>query len=210
MQREDGMEPRRGHGLKHGRHLRALTRTPRTPLGLARDGYRECGAWEGVGRVWRGSRGPAAVTRIYDFAGERLLGVFYDLKSGSSSAFTGAEPAGVSGVSFACGLLEVTDSGLAITGVETNTPSSPEEVFDIWRRALPAGPLRMLEALRAHPDGLTRDELAARAGFSPSSSSVGSHLKKLRDNGLAVVEAGNVHASHLILDRPEPNGGRTR
>lgn len=58
----------------------------------------------------------------------------------------------------------------------------------------------MLDALLAHPAGLDRDELADAAGFSRTSSSVGAHLKVLRDNGLAEVTDGIIWPSDLVSD----------
>jgi hypothetical protein len=100
----------------------------------------------------------------------------------------------------AVGLLKATDAGLDAAGVADLQPQTSEEVIAMWRHALPDGPRRMLDVLlAAHPGALPRDELARRAGFSPTSSSVGVHLKVLRDNNLAEVDAAQVRASETLF-----------
>lgn len=95
------------------------------------------------------------------------------------------------------GLLELSEAGAAVGGADSSGPLTAEEVLAGWRRALPSGPRRMLDALIAQP-GMGRDELAAAAGFSPTSSSVGAHLKLLRDNGLVDRDGAGLYPSELV------------
>jgi hypothetical protein len=80
--------------------------------------------------------------------------------------------------------LRATEKGLAVAGRSGRPPETAAEILQAWRDALPDGPRTMLDAVLAAGEPLPRDELARRAGFSPTSSSVSVHLKVLRDNDL--------------------------
>jgi DNA-binding transcriptional ArsR family regulator len=80
--------------------------------------------------------------------------------------------------------LRATGRGLAVAGRSGRPAETAAEILQAWREALPDGPRAMLDAMLAAGEPLPRDELARRAGFSPTSSSVGAHLKVLRDNDL--------------------------
>jgi hypothetical protein len=99
--------------------------------------------------------------------------------------------------------VELTSDGLARGGGPPSQPQTPAQLLEAWRRALPAGERRILDALiQAHPHDLTRDELGARADLQSTGGTFGSYLGTLRRNGLAQVEGDRVRigealASHL-------------
>lgn len=79
----------------------------------------------------------------------------------------------------------------------TNT-SAP--LVEVWRRVLDGGPRKMFDVLVDADGGwVERDDLARRSGFSPTSSSVGVHLKVLRDNDLADAQGKRVRLKPGIL-----------
>lgn len=98
------------------------------------------------------------------------------------------------------GLICATRAGLDLYGGARPSPQSSAEVQEMWRRALDDGPRKMLdELIRVFPHGHARDDLARNSGYSPTSSSVGAHLKMLRDNNLAEVRDGKVFAAETLF-----------
>ncbi len=98
------------------------------------------------------------------------------------------------------GLIELTDAGRAAAGVSTTAPASTAELLDQWRTALKAGARTMLDLLiDAHPDALTRDELAQRAGYEISGGTFNTYLSTLRRNGLAEVTGDTVRADDVLF-----------
>jgi len=51
----------------------------------------------------------------------------------------------------------------------------------------------------AHPDALTPDELAQRAGYEISSGTFNTYLSTLRRNGLAEVTGDTVRADDVLF-----------
>lgn len=97
-------------------------------------------------------------------------------------------------------LLGLTPAAVAAYGAQLPTPQSSAEVRAMWRQRLPDGPRKMLDVLsEAYPTWIARDDLATASGYSPTSSSVGAHLKVLRDNGLVEVERGHSRASDVLF-----------
>jgi hypothetical protein len=75
-----------------------------------------------------------------------------------------------------------------------------EPLVEVWRRVLDGGPRKMFDVLVAVSGAwVERDELARKSGFSPTSSSVGVHLKVLRDNDLAETQGKRVRLKPGIL-----------
>ncbi len=98
------------------------------------------------------------------------------------------------------GQLTATPAGLDHVGEAAARPQTSAELVEVWRQALPDGPRRMLDVLLdAYPSPMARDELAAAAGFSPTSSSVGAHLTTLRRNGLIDTDAGGARATDTLF-----------
>jgi hypothetical protein len=98
--------------------------------------------------------------------------------------------------------VEPSDAAFDLLGEEPQEPLSPDEVIEGWRQALrrtPA-PLAFFEALvDAHPEGLVREELVERAGYSMSSSTVPAALTTLRRNGLIEEDGGEIRASSNLF-----------
>ncbi len=98
------------------------------------------------------------------------------------------------------GLIELTDAGRAAAGVSAAAPASTAELRQQWRTALKAGARTMLDLLiDAHPDALTRDELAQRAGYEISGGTFNTYLSTLRRNGLADITADTVRANDVLF-----------
>ncbi len=94
----------------------------------------------------------------------------------------------------------LTDQGRAAAGVNAVAPASTAELLEQWRGALKAGARTMLDLLiDAHPDALTRDELADRAGYEPTGGTFNTYLSTLRRNGLADVTADTVRANDVLF-----------
>lgn len=96
--------------------------------------------------------------------------------------------------------VSLTDAGFAaIGGDRPGAPNSPEEVRAMWRSALRAGEVRMLDVLlEARPSWIDRTDLAAQAGLEPTSGTFNTYLGTLRRNGLAEVSGGQVRASDVF------------
>ncbi len=98
------------------------------------------------------------------------------------------------------GQVKVTSTGLATAGVPVATPATTEELLEVWRQALKAGARTMLDLLvEAYPEGITRDELGERAGYSVSGGTFQSYLSALRRNGLVEVDGDLVTASATLF-----------
>ncbi len=57
----------------------------------------------------------------------------------------------------------------------------------------------------AHPDALTRDELAQRAGYEISGGTFNTYLSTLRRNGLAEVTKDTVRADDVLFLAATPD-----
>lgn len=90
----------------------------------------------------------------------------------------------------------LTDAGLDLVGADVPPPLSGSELRSMWLSKLPGYESDLLAVLiEAHPDELTRDDLAARAGRSITSSAFGEAVSTLVKNRLAERGAGWVKAS---------------
>jgi len=98
------------------------------------------------------------------------------------------------------GLIELSDDGGAVAGVDTAAPASTAELLEQWRTALKAGARTMLDLLiQAYPDALTREELAQRAGYEVSGGTFNTYLSTLRRNGLVEVAGDTVCADDVLF-----------
>lgn len=77
-------------------------------------------------------------------------------------------------------------------------PPSPEALADMWGRKLKAGARRMLAALMAHREGLTREILAERAEVSARSGTFSDYLSALRRNGLVEERGGLLYPGEAL------------
>lgn len=91
----------------------------------------------------------------------------------------------------AAGLIDDVGGRYGVVGMPENGSMSHAELVERWRRALPEGPRQLLDALLdANSTPIDRMLLFERAGFSPTSSTPGSHLKLLADNDLVTRDRG--------------------
>jgi len=101
------------------------------------------------------------------------------------------------------GLISLTDAGRAAAGVTSAAPASTAELLDQWRTALKAGARTKLDLLiDAHPNALTRDELAQRAGYEVTGGTFNTYLSTLRRNGLADIDGDTVRANDVLFFVP--------
>jgi uncharacterized protein DUF87 len=107
----------------------------------------------------------------------------YSVKSSTvSSSLTALRNDGM--IEEANGLISPSQAGFEWVGEVPAAPTSAE-LLETWRNALTAGARAFFEALEeSYPVRLSRAELAERAGYSISSSTVSSSLTTLRRNGL--------------------------
>lgn len=100
------------------------------------------------------------------------------------------------------GQFVITSDGFAAIGrSHPDQAVTVEEIRNMWRGALKAGERRFFDLLvEAYPAGLTRDELAASAGHSLASSSIGVYLGVLKRNDLATQEGDRYYASADLVD----------
>lgn len=100
--------------------------------------------------------------------------------------------------------IRLTDAGLDAAGDTQPLPRGPE-LLDHWRRhpRMGQGERKVLDVLiEAYPAALTNEELCDRAGYSPSASTMGVILSKLRKVGL--VEKGARRAAPEFMDSIAP------
>ena len=70
----------------------------------------------------------------------------------------------------------------------------------MWRSNLNGGAKRMLDDLvDAYPRAMSREELSEAAGISHTGGTWGTYLSKLKTNGLAEVEGGEIRASGTLF-----------
>lgn len=82
--------------------------------------------------------------------------------------------------------IAITDEGLAALGPFDPLPTGPE-LLEHWRAQLPGPAVRILDQIiAAHPRVLSKDELAAAAGYSPVGGGFNNPLGRLRTLGLVV------------------------
>ena len=77
-------------------------------------------------------------------------------------------------------------------------PNTPDELLQTWRRAVGTGPGRMLDALAASPDGLTRAQLAGALGMSMTGGAFNGYLSRLRDNDLVEERKGHFRLAEIL------------
>ncbi len=101
----------------------------------------------------------------------------------------------------ASGNVRVTPAGLEFVGEVPSAPTSPEEALAMWKRNLKKGAAAMLQAVvDAGPDGISKEELAERTGFTMTGGTYGTYLSILQRNGLVEVRGEQVHATEMLLE----------
>jgi hypothetical protein len=100
-------------------------------------------------------------------------------------------------------LLGCNPAGLDAAGEVPPTPSSPEEVQAMWRRAVgPSAAGRVLDALLAqYPAWVPRAELAAACDLAHTGGTFSAYLSRLRTNGLLEERGSELRASAMLLGK---------
>ncbi len=95
--------------------------------------------------------------------------------------------------------LRITDAGLAALGSYDPLPTG-RDLLDHWLRQLDKAPRLILETLAgAYPAALTKDEVAARAGYQPNGGGFNNALSRLRT--LELIDGrGELRASEVLFD----------
>jgi len=97
------------------------------------------------------------------------------------------------------GLTFITELGVADLG--TNVPTMPapgRELVEWWAQRIPAAG-RLLRVIAEHPNGLTREELAAQVEMTATGGSFSTYLSRLRSPGLIEEQDGQVKASVQLM-----------
>lgn len=97
----------------------------------------------------------------------------------------------------------ITEAGFDAIGAEPPAePQSPTEIVAMWRERLPAAAVRILDALiEVYPDGLDREDLAARTGLTASGGTFGAAVGMLRRYVLAESVGRGLRASEVLVGR---------
>ena len=93
-----------------------------------------------------------------------------------------------------------TEEGIDHAGAVPPAPETHEELVDMWRLNLPAGPAKMLDVLiGSWPDWMTKDTLGERSGYTASGGTFGNYFSILRRNGLIEIREQEVRASESLF-----------
>lgn len=93
----------------------------------------------------------------------------------------------------------ISEAGAASLGLQAR-PQAVHELVSFWVGAFQPAIGRMLLALvDAGGEWLSRAELCARSGVSPTSSTLGAGIKELRDHGLVDEQSGELRAAAVLL-----------
>jgi hypothetical protein len=96
--------------------------------------------------------------------------------------------------------IEITSEGRAALGSYDPLPTG-EALRDYWMRELDKAAGEFLRVVcEAYPDALTRDEIAERAGYSPTSRHVDNTLAQLRSRELVNGGRAAIRASDNLFD----------
>lgn len=94
--------------------------------------------------------------------------------------------------------IRLTDAGRALGTV--SAPATLDDLHDAWRRKLSGPQATMLDiAIREHPHGVDRDELARASGQSPLSSGYRNNLSVLSALGLVRRAGRDIAATPLLF-----------
>ena len=99
------------------------------------------------------------------------------------------------------GTVRVSQAGLDFLGEDVPpAPSTTAELQDMWKHMLRGGEAKMLDELVAvSPEGLTRQDLGERTGFTASGGTFTTYLGTLRRNGLVEVDGDLLRASETLF-----------
>lgn len=99
------------------------------------------------------------------------------------------------------GDVEITSNGLDYLGADVPAaPTTTAEMIAMWKERLPTGAVKMLDLLvGVYPQGMDRNELGERSGFTASGGTFGNYLGSLRRNGLVESSGAQVTASETLF-----------
>lgn len=92
----------------------------------------------------------------------------------------------------------ITEAGMQAVGAETPDPQTAEEVVAMWKKALRTGESRMLDEVLNNADGITREALGERTGFTVSGGTFTTYLGNLRRNGLVSLHDDMVYPGDAL------------
>lgn len=96
-------------------------------------------------------------------------------------------------------LFGVTPGGMEACGETPPSARTPDELIDMWARAV-GGAGKLLHHLAAiYPAGLSRQSLAEQLGLAASGGTFNTYLSRLRSNGLIDEADGIVSASEALF-----------
>lgn len=95
------------------------------------------------------------------------------------------------------GYIQASELALATYG-GGNTPTSREDIIEMWRSNLKGGAQRMFDVLVANPDiEISKETLAQESGISLSGGTFGQYLSLLRTNELVEVKGNSVKLGRI-------------
>lgn len=95
-------------------------------------------------------------------------------------------------------LWRATYEGIAEIGDVPPAPTTPDEVLEMWKARLGGGAARMLDAIVAEPDGITREKLAEAVRITRSGGTFGTYLSRIRSNGLIEEDGDTIRPSSVL------------
>lgn len=97
-------------------------------------------------------------------------------------------------------LLQITEDGDNAAIDVPPLPESTDALVDLWASKFRAGAAKMLRLLvEIYPQAVSKEELGERTGFTSSGGTFQAYLSELKNNGLAVVQDGEVKASEELF-----------
>jgi hypothetical protein len=101
------------------------------------------------------------------------------------------------------GLYRLTDDGHARTNAQP--PRTTAETIAFWLSKIGGGEGKLLQVLiDAHPAEVSREALAAKSGYSATSSTFDTYVARLRASGLATTRPGYVCATDALFPTGAP------
>jgi len=99
------------------------------------------------------------------------------------------------------GTVRISQAGLDFLGEDVPpAPATTAELQAMWKNMVRAGEAKMLDQLVAvYPDGLTRQDLGERTGFTATGGTFSTYLGTLRRNGLVEADGELLKASETLF-----------
>lgn len=95
--------------------------------------------------------------------------------------------------------VRITEVGQAVSDVIPQPPTTPEENIEMWKKVLPDGPKKLLEAIvTEYPNSISKERLGEMVGMKWTGGSFNTYLSMLRSNNLVENVNGEVKLSHML------------